>query len=424
MKCFIAVVLTLMLCLTMVGCGGSQGSADTQITFDTDFFSGATHIEADPAHEVITDDARIALADFALELLRQNEGQTQDNILVSPLSALGAMTMAANGAQGETLRQIETSTGMPLSMLNAWFSQIMGDMLARNAGAMEMANSIWVNDTGRFTVNPQFLSFNAEKFGAKIQTIPFNNQAVTAINDWVKEETKGMIPEILEEIPKDAVMYLFNALAFRRQWEEQYQTAQVRRDTFTLENGQTRQTELMYYREDQYILTEDATGFIKPYAGGRYAFVALLPREDLSVEQYLAGLDGNSLVALLDNAQKTEVNTALPKFEMEYNADQSQSLMNMGITHAFDKNKADFSLMGEAKGVLYISRVLQRTYIQVNEEGTEAAAATAFEMKLECALDEETKIPEVILNRPFVYLILDTKTNFPVFMGTMMDVAG
>ena len=233
-----------------------------------------------------------------------------------------------------------------------------------------------------------------------------------------------MIPEILDEIPEDAVMYLVNALAFDAEWQEIYEAHQVWEGEFCLENGTPRTVDLMHSEENRYLEDEMATGFIKYYKDKQYAFAALLPNEGVTVQEYVDSLTGEHLMKLLSNPEKITVFATMPKFETEYSVEMSEALMEMGMTDAFDYRISDFSRLGtyDSDGLnICINRVLHKTFISVSEKGTRAGAATAVEMVAEGALLIED-YKTVTLDRPFVYMLIDCQTNLPFFVGTMMDV--
>ncbi len=356
--------------------------------------------------------------DFALRLFRASN-ESGRNTLISPLSVSMALAMTANGARGETLAQMEQTLGMSLDELNAYYLAYRQEL--ENSEVLRLANSIWFTGDERFTVNQGFLQTNANYYGAGAFRAPFDETTVKDINNWVKEHTNGMIPEILDEIPADAVMYLVNALAFEAKWEEEYEKSAIRSGSFTCANGTERSVEYLWSNESKYLETEQATGFLKSYKGGRYAFAALLPQEGVSPAELLNGLSGESLYALLSEPQTEDVEVALPKFEASYDTMLSDVLKDMGMALAFDGERADFSGLGTSTGGnISIGRVLHKTYLSVDETGTKAAAATVVEMK-DRAIAEPGK--QVILDRPFVYMIVDTETNLPLFIGTMLDPA-
>ena len=213
-------------------------------------------------------------------------------------------------------------------------------------------------------------------------------------------------------------MYLVNALAFEADWAEQYREHQIRPGVFHAEGGEL-EAELMYSEESVYLEGEGFTGFMKPYEGGRYAFAALLPDEDGSLDTMLGSLTGEELAAALEGAEDTAVETATPKFSGESSFELSEALKALGMTDAFDGALADFGGMGEsAQGNIFINRVLHKTFIEVDGLGTRAGAATAVEMAAEGDMVVED-VKRVYLDRPFAYMIVDTQYNVPLFFGVV-----
>ena len=358
-----------------------------------------------------------AMAAFSVALF-QNAAREGENTLLSPLSVLSALAMTGNGALGETRAQMENVMGLRLTELNSYLRNFMDS----HTEQLKLANSIWFNSSGALEVEPEFLETNQQYFGADLYEAPMSPETCQAINRWVSEKTDGMIPEILDEIPPDAMMYLVNALAFEARWPEVYLETSVQEGIFTGEDGSEQPVELMCSRENLYIEDALATGFIKPYEDGRYAFVALLPNEGVRVSDYVASLSGEGLQEMLRNPGSATVYAAIPKFETEYAVDMAGVLKSMGMEYAFDSALADFSGIGTCQqGKLYISRVLHKTHLTVAEQGTTAGAATVVEINVGSAFAPDPK--EVILNRPFVYMIVDLEAAAPVFLGTQMDMA-
>ena len=436
-KKLIAALLALVIMFCAAGCSASPAANNTPGTQDP---AGNT-VPAGPSQPVasITDlmqgiiaQARaedpealkkggVYAADFALRLYKAcyKEG---DNTLISPLSVLCALAMTANGADKNTLAEMEKVLGMSKDNLNSFFLSYLTNLATSKNGKLSMANSIWFTDHERFTVNKDFLQTNADYYGAQIFKTRFDGTDApkNAINDWVKEKTDGMIPEIIDRIPDNIIMYLINALAFDAEWETIYRVDQVHEGQFSCANGQKKTVEFMYGQEGNYLQTAQATGFIKYYKGGDYAFAALLPNEGSSVADVLAGLSGESLQKLLASPQSARVQTAIPKFETRYSTEMSAVLSAMGMPEAFDGNKADLSGIGSSSaGNLFINRVLHKTFISVDEKGTRAGAATAIEIADQAMILD---VKRVYLDRPFVYMLIDTTTNMPFFIGVMENM--
>lgn len=403
-----------VLCAALLLTGCSGGGAKTDLMRGVE----AREITAEPVSADLTD-LDEAVTGLGLELLRRSG---EGNVLVSPLSVAYALAMTANGAKDETLEQMEAVLGMPVEMLNFAFHAYLTGLPEGEKNTLHLANSVWFTDKESFTVNQDFLQTNADYYGADLYQTPLDDSAKAAINGWVKENTRGMIPEIVDEIPESAVMYLVNALAFEAEWWDIYEEDQVRKGTFTTEDGRQQKTELMWSEENFYLEDENASGFLKFYDDREYAFAALLPREGVSVADYAASLTGKGLHTMLSGGENTPVTAAIPKFEVEFDCELSEVLAEMGMPVAFDHTAADFSGLGTStEGNIVISRVLHKTYINVDEKGTKAGAATAVEMTEESAevwLDPK----EVILDRPFLYMIVDCEQWVPLFMGTLMEL--
>ena len=226
-----------------------------------------------------------------------------------------------------------------------------------------------------------------------------------------------MIPEILQEISPDDAMYLINALSFEAEWQTIYQEASIRDGVFTTEDGQPQDVQMMYSKEYRYLESGTATGFLKSYDGRDCAFAALLPKEGVSLTDFVDSLTGEQLHDLLANPETVEVNAAIPKFESSYETNLCNTLEALGMTDAFDGQLADFSGIGSStEGNLTISQVLHKTRIAVDEKGTKAGATTAVVV-------EPTEAPsdpkEVLLDRPFLYLLVDCQEQLPIFIGTV-----
>ena len=407
----ISLLLVCAMAINLTGC--------TMEVQAKDLMEGITPNNVDALDDLSSQNADVT--DFAIRLFKASN-ENGKNTLISPLSVLCALAMTANGAEEETLAQMEEVLGMTTEELNLYLYSYMKNLPQGDKYKLSLANSIWFTEDERFTVNQDFLQTNADYYGADIYKAPFDKQTLKDINNWVKQNTDGMIPEILDQISPEAIMYLVNALAFEAEWSEIYEKHQVKDGEFTKEDGTKQNAKFMYGSEGTYFEDENATGFMKRYKGGKYAFVAMLPNEGVTVSEYIASLDGESLNALLANPQYATVHTSIPKFETEYKVEMSEILKSMGMTEAFDMYNADFEGLGTSTGGnIYISRVLHKTFISVGEKGTKAGAATVVEMK-DGAAAEPTEPKEVYLDRPFVYMLVDCENNIPFFIGTMMDV--
>ncbi|MBQ4600253.1 MAG: serpin family protein [Oscillospiraceae bacterium] len=353
---------------------------------------------------------------FALELLSQCY-QPGENTLVSPLSVHIALAMTAAGAKENTLEQMCTVLGMSAEEQR----QFLRNFLSGQGEELQLANSIWFTDDPQFSVKEDFLQGCKKDFSAQLYRTHFDNTTAGEINRWVQEHTKDMIDEIVKEVPEYAVMYLINALAFEAQWESKYADYQVNDGRFTAEDGTVQNVELLHSTEQKFLSDDLATGFLKYYKGRQYAFAALLPNEGVTMEAYLESLTAQSLYKTLNEPTDIKVYAAIPKFETDFSIELSENLQTMGMSDAFDAEKADFTGIGTAAGGnIYISHVQHKTYFSLTEEGTRAGAATSVEMAFGAALAPE-EYRTVTLDRPFVYMLIDCESGLPFFIGTMMS---
>ena len=412
MRRWIAFALAFAVALSLAACGQEEA-----VDLMRDVPVRAVDVQPDMAA------GAAAAADFGVRLFRAGV-EEGENTLISPLSVLYALAMTANGADGDTLAQMEAVLGMDCENLNSFMQAYMDLLPEAKDYKLNLANSVWFKGDPNFSVEQNFLQTNADYYGAGIYKAAFDAGTRNDINNWVKEHTDGMIPQIIDEIPETAVMYLVNALAFEARWEEIYDEFQVREGRFTTEDGTRQNVDMMHSEESAWLEDDKATGFIKYYRDRRYAFVALLPNEGVSVTEYVESLTGERLLELLSSPEYTTVFASIPRFETEYDTEISEVLQEMGMTDAFDRQTANFSRLGVYTGDgvnVYINRVLHKTCISVAEQGTRAGAATAVEMNADGAIIME-EIREVVLDRPFVYMLIDCETNLPFFIGTMMDM--
>ena len=363
--------------------------------------------------------ADAAIGNLGAQLLRAVR-EPGEGTLLSPLSVALALSMTANGAAGDTLAEFEALLGADVDTVNANAASLLAEY--RDLGGSTVSNladSLWLDDS--LEANERFLSRCTAFYGAGLyQTDLATERTRQAVNGWVEANTNGMIPEILTKVPaEDAALLLVNALYLKNTWEHEFDPVNTREDNFHPAHGSATVTDFLSngIRQEQYFRTEDAAGVVLPYDDGRLAFVAVLPDEGL--DPWLEHLDGNTFPALIGAAEDTRLLLRMPKFEAEWGGELADALSALGLGTAFDPARADFSGMGttESGGPLFISSVAHRAKIQVNEKGTEAAAATAVEMRSggEPLMEE---YEELILDRPFCYAIVDLERGVPLFLGT------
>jgi serine protease inhibitor len=360
-------------------------------------------------------------ADFSIELFKKSYTKGK-NSLVSPTSVYLALGMTANGADGSTLKEFEGllgKNGINIKDLNVYYNNLSRKLTNIESGKINLANSIWYRQDESLTVKRDFLQTNADYYNASAYKADFNSEdTVKDINNWVKNNTGNLIDKIIDKIDSETIMYLINAVYFEDQWEKPYLKENIRKNSFELADGTSKSVDFMYSQEESYLKNDRAQGFIKPYKNGKYSFVALLPDKGISIDSFVSSLSGESFRNLLKNSSEEKVDAALPKFKADYKIELVEPLKQMGLKHCFDSGKANFTKMGSSSfGNIYVGDVLHKTFITVDEQGTKAGAVTKVEMKAESAVMTH----RVILNRPFVYAIVDNGTKLPLFLGTMVN---
>ncbi len=363
------------------------------------------------------------IRDFSARLLsavwQQGDGES---VVISPVSVLYAMAMTANGADGATLSQLEEALGGRIDDLNVFLSAYMKVLDSSEDVRFNMANGIWYNGHMGFVPEEDFLQTNADCYRARLRRCDFNDDAVAEINRFVRENTFGMIDNVLDSLDPETVMCLVNAIGFEGAWAREYREEDITDGWFTDINGSDIKTQFLGSTERVFLRDEDCTGFIKDYSGDGFAFVALLPDEDVDISDLVRDLDGTRLTALFEDPVYGNVIVKMPRFRIKDRFDLIEPLSALGITDAFDPMLADFSRMGNASNNIYVSDVLHDAFIQVDETGTRAAASTEVIVKVTAA-EPSNDWFTVTLDHPFVYMIVDTHTYTPIFIGCVTEMA-
>ena len=415
-KRLLALLLTLSITtISLTGCGSKIQATNLME-------------EKKPANPVkmtsISETNTITATDFAVRLFQQAKNG-EENTLISPLSVLPALSMTCNGTKDETRFQMEQTLGMPVDKLNEYLYSYIHHLPNEKDCQFHLANSIWLRDAKDFIVDDNFLKNNAKYYDAGIYQSAFDDQTLADINNWVAAQTNDMIPTILDQIDSDAYMYLINALSFDSKWSSIYESSSVSNGVFTTENGTSQDVEMMHSSEYEYIEDENVSGFLKPYSGYSYAFVALLPKEGIPLTEYVNSLTGEHLHHLLTTVEECPITAGIPKFETEFSIDLIPPLQTLGIHDAFDKDLANFSGMGSFDSPwerLYINSILHKSFFSIGEKGTKAGASTIIGMEKSASSVNPEEAKEVILDRPFLYMIVDYENRFPIFIRTADDM--
>lgn len=353
-----------------------------------------------------------AITDFSVSLF-QKTVSGEENTVMSPLSVLYALSMLTNGAEGNTLDELQHTIGLSKEEMNQAM-YLLRSALNDQFCNVNIANSIWIQDG--FPVNPEFLRENAKWLDADAYQAPFDETTVADMNNWISHNTGGMIEDMVQELSPETVMTLINALLFKGEWSEPYEG--TRKAPFYRADGTAETADMLRGAEYIYLHDDLATGFRKSFQGSNYEFAVIVPNEGVSLEDYIAQMDGASLRKLLQGEHYDAVYTTMPAFSAEFTASLADILGEMGIQDAFIPTKADLS--GIAKN-LYVSSVTHKAVIEVEESGVSAGAATIVDIAPSAPVIEKTAT--VIADRPYLYMIIDRESRIPLFIGTTLSVA-
>ena len=362
---------------------------------------------------------------FAFDLFREAvaNAEEKENVFISPLSVSLALAMTYNGAAGTTktaMHEAMQLPDLPTDKINESWQQLINDLQSVDPKVLlTIANSIWYDH--QFQVEPPFISTNQTYYDAEVRPLDFASaDAVDIINRWVADNTNKLIEKIIDNIPQEAVMYLVNAIYFKGQWKYEFDPEATSPQPFYLADGSMKMVDMMnqsanmnHYRDEQFRVAE------LPYGRGNYSMIVVLPNTGVNIAQITQQLDNTFWNDLPEkHFSKTELVVAFPKFRFAFDQKLKDALTSMGMGVAFAPGIADFAGINPL-AELFINEVFHKAFVEVNEEGTEAAAVTAVEVGV-TSIGPDT--PEFFtVNRPFLFFIRETTTNAVIFAGRVME---
>jgi serine protease inhibitor len=360
--------------------------------------------------------------DFAFklfgEITRQN---STGNILISPFSAFQALAMTFNGAEKETfagMAEVLGLDGMEKSQVNHAIlnmTQAMTD--GKSTIELNVANSIWSRSGLNF--RPEFYDTVTKYYQADLRPITTEK----AINDWVVEKTNGKIRNLIDKIKPQDIMFLINAVYFKGAWKSKFDPKRTQERDFTLYDGSLMKVPMMTQNgEFPYYHDPELQAITLPYGSGQLVMYIFLPIKSIPLSTFIGKLTPDYWNKLMEQMARARGDITMPKFKMEYKMNLNTALENLGMGAAFSAERADFSGMYKYSGAekVFISDVIQKAFIEVNEEGTEAAAATSVTMALTSVMAPVEPF-NMVIDHPFFYAIGDTRTGAVLFMGIMTD---
>ena len=359
-----------------------------------------------------------ANAKFGFKLLTELYNQKPGtNIFISPLSISIALTMTYNGAVGETQQAMAKTLeieGLDLQAVNQANVELRENLESTDPQIeLAIANSIWLRNT--FEVNPDFLDRNDRFFGAEIASLDFDDpQTLDTINQWVDTNTQGKIKKILSEIKEHEVMFLINAIYFKGGWKGKFDASKTQTGVFHLLDGGEKQVPMMFHTCNYSYLWEESFRAVGlPYGEGRMSMYIFLPDPSSDLDEFLEDLNAANWESWLSRfGEELDLRLMMPRFKLEYQVLLNDALIALGMEIAFIPLRAN--LTGIAP-LLFIEKVIHKTFLEVNEEGTEAAAVTLV------SPPPASSPGPFIVNRPFFFAIHDNWTNTILFMGIIVE---
>lgn len=411
--------------LFATGCADTTGRRDRNedIEFNTSFdYSELDHCSYN--EDSFSSDYNAYTFNLMSAVLSSESRDT--NVLISPASIMFALDLTAAGANGNTLTEITDlfSEGADPLEQQAFAASMMDSINSSEDVIFSSANAIWTNDDRMSSgLNPDYQEYVEEYFDAEAIQESFSIDTVNEINSWIEDHTNGMIDEVLQELEPEAIAVLVNAIAFEGEWASPYEDYQVSEMPFTTSTGEEIDVDMLSDTSYYYYESDKATGFIRNYEGGQYAFLVMLPvDEHISANEFLSDFSIEDYEEFINSkTSEYEVYTRIPEFDYDYTSFLNDTLISLGVRDAFDEDNADFSGIGfaDSGNNIYIGEVIHKTHIEVDRDGTRAAAATVIVMDeaAACPLDEDL-IRYVYCDRPFAYAIVNTDTMNPIFVGT------
>ncbi len=363
---------------------------------------------------------------FAFDLLREATRSlpSDSNAFLSPLSASMALGMTLNGANGQTwddMRAALRLSDLSEAEINAGYRDLIGLLRGLDSRTeMRIANSMWARLD--LPLEPAFTEAGRSYFDADVSTLDFASpDAVPTINAWVRDRTNGRISKLLDDIAPDEVLFLINAIYFKGKWRSAFDRGDTQSEPFHGADGRDRTAFLMHQENPlPFCLTDDLQAVDLPYGNGAFAMTVLLPTAGRTATGILSGLDAVRWRSITECFSEAEVTLTLPRFRLDYGRRLNEDLRALGMGIAFDGSQADLYRIADVRpDRLYITRVDQKTFVEVNEEGTEAAAATSVGVGT-------TSAPQVFtmrVDRPFVFAIRERLSGTVLFLG-VMNVVG
>ena len=358
---------------------------------------------------------------FSFSLFKKvYDAEPGKNLFISPLSISMALGMTMNGADGTTydaMKSVLSLDSFTRQQANETYQSLMNLLCSVDPKVtMNIANSIWYSRD--FTFQTDFIETNKKYFDAVVNAMNFQDPAtVNVINNWVKTSTKDKIEKIVDQISPETIMYLINAVYFKGTWKYQFDASKTKDDFFTTESGKKVSVKMMEQETEISTFSNDLfTAVDLPYGSSAFSMALFLPNTGKKLQEVVSYLTRENFDSVINHLSSSKKNLFLPRFKLEYKIKLNDILKALGMEEAFDPSKANFKKLYAGAGNAYISDVDHKTYVDVNEEGTEAAAVTSVVIGVTAILNNNIKF-----DKPFLFLIREKNSGAIIFVGTLTD---
>ncbi|NET33550.1 MAG: serpin family protein [Cyanothece sp. SIO1E1] len=352
------------------------------------------------------------------------EQSPDENVFISPTSVAIALTMLYNGAEGETqqaMAQALELNDISLEDANQAIANLQSDLEDADPEVVKLsiANSLWAKQGIPF--KPAFLTRNQNFFSAKITHLDFRDpSAPNTINKWVDQKTEGRINQVINEIDPEALLFLVNAIYFKGSWSQEFDAKEtVDRPFYRLDGTQKQHPMMSQSGEYKYLETEQFQAVSLPYGSGRLSMYIFLPKQDSTLPEFQTNLNAQTWSAWITQFQQREGSIQLPRFQLNYSVGLNAPLEDMGMGIAFDAERANFNGISPVQTL--VNRVQHKTFLEVNEVGTEAAGVTSIQIGITSVPVDPPPPFRMVIDRPFFSAIRDNQTGAVLFMGSIIE---
>lgn len=372
-----------------------------------------------PDKDVITANTR-----FGLKLFTDLAGKTRENVFISPSSVAMALTMLCIGSGGQTYNEMSNTLALKglslesINTANALLKQLLEE--ADPEVRLSIANSLWLPLA--VTINPKFKQMVQQYYQAEVTSLDFNSGAASVINDWVKENTEGKISKVIDVLDSSCRLVLVNAIYFKGTWTAEFNKSRTAERTFTrLDDSQKKHPMMSQSGNYRYLGSRDFQAVRLPYGNGTVSMYIFLPGKKTTLDEFISTINYENWQKWMSRFSRMEGDIMLPRFKIEYEITLNEAIQRLGMKDAFNPARANFKRIFKYEEPIYIDQIRHKTFVEVNEEGTEAAAVTVVEMAPGSAPGAVVERFSMVVDRPFVCAIRDDTTGTILFMGAIVD---